>query len=130
MVVGALDEHEARNKTLRRALELALGGRDTLCVLEAVVVAEQAEVQIRAVDFIEVEHIDAAVGGRHLLEQEDIEEPAHQRIATQVVPECRPFGGELLLHAAEENAQWGHARRGRSWWMMSRHTPMTRCCDA
>jgi hypothetical protein len=43
----------------------------------------------------------------NFLEQERLEEPAQQRVAAQVIPQGRPFFGELLLHAADEDAQ-GH----------------------
>lgn len=42
-------------------------------------------------DFIYVTGVGTAVGGRHVLEEEDPEEPTHQGIAPQVIAECFPL---------------------------------------
>lgn len=108
-VVGALDIDHPVLAFGARQVELALGRRDALRILETVVVPEQPDEHVAAPHFVEIQLIRATVGGRHVLEQEDLEEAPHQRIATQVIAQGRPLLGELLLHAADENADRGHA---------------------
>src|SRR5947199_3112640 len=67
--------------------------------------------EISALHLGEVHLIGGTVRGGNLLEQKDLEEPPHQRIATQIVAQCGPLLGQLFLHAADEEPQRGHTRR-------------------
>src|SRR5947209_20495436 len=67
--------------------------------------------EIRALHLDEVPLIGGAVRGGNLLEQKELEEPAHQRIAAQIVAQCGPLLGQLFLHAADEEPQRCHTRR-------------------
>jgi len=54
--------------------------------------------------------VEVQVVGRDVLE-----EPPHQCVAPQVVAEGRTFPGELLLHAADEDADGGQGEGGHIW---------------
>src|SRR5207249_9784554 len=68
-------------------------------------------VEVAALHLGEVQLIGGPVRGGTLLEQKDLEEPPHQRIAAQIVAQCGPLLGQLFLHAADEEAQRCHTRR-------------------
>ena len=115
VVGGALDEDHARLAQPAGMKELAVGGRQPLGVLGAIPGSEQAQVKVASGHLVEVRGIGADIGRGQVLEQEHLEEPAQQRIAMDVVPQQPPFDGQLLLHAAEEDAGHGMAAlRGRS----------------
>lgn len=54
-------------------------------------------------DFLKVNGVGPAVGGGNVFKEEDLEEAAEQGIPEEVGPEHLALGGELLLHAADEN---------------------------
>ncbi len=103
-VAGALDEDEPGLPLLGSPIELALGRRDSLVVLEAVVASEQAEVDITPIHLAQVNLVGASVPRRQILEEEDREEPAQQGIALDEVAYRASFFRELLLNAADEDA--------------------------
>ena len=102
-VIGGLEKDQAGFAALAGALKLPLGGPDPFGVDTAVFTAEQAHIESAAVDVLEVEVIGAAVAGGQVFEQHRLEEAPQQRIPLQEVAKRQPFGGELLLHAAEED---------------------------
>jgi hypothetical protein len=61
--------------------KLPFGRRKAVGVLETILVAEQPDIDIAAVDLVEIHLVGPAVRGGHLLKQEGLEEAAEQRIA-------------------------------------------------
>ena len=92
----------------RSALEFALSGRDPLGILTAVVPPEQPHVDIAPVDFVHVHSAGPPVGRRHFLKETDLEEMSHEGIAAQIVAQVLPLERELLLDAADEDADRSH----------------------
>ena len=104
LVIGALHENKAQLVLACGRFKLPLGGGNPLRVLEAVVVAEQANVNVAKPHLFEIHLIGTAVGGGDLLEEKRLEEPAHQGVTTHIVAQSRSFLGELFLHAADEDS--------------------------
>ncbi len=109
LVVRALDVDEPVLSFGSGEVKLPLGRREPLGVLDAVVVSEQPDIEVAASNFVQIQVIYAAVGGRDVFEKEDLDESPHQCVASQVVTEGRPLVDKLLLHAADEDANGGHA---------------------
>jgi hypothetical protein len=107
-IVGPLHEDQSVLMELGGLLELPLSGRDTLSVLVAIVVAEQPEVDVAAFHLVQIHLIGPTVRRGNLLEQETLEEAPQEGISEEVVPEGHALLRELLLHAADENAQGLH----------------------
>ena len=57
----------------------------------------------------EIGLIRPATGSRQVFEEEYIVKTAQQGILLDVIEECPPFFCKLLLHAADEDADGGHA---------------------
>ncbi len=102
-VIRAPDVDQAGDAASGGMVEFTLGGRDALLVLKAVVVAKDAEVDVAARDFVEIDPIGAAVAGGQFLEQEHLgDEAAQHGIAEQEGFQVAPLLREFLLHAADE----------------------------
>ena len=88
-----------------RAVELALSRRQSLRVLEPVLVAKQPQVNPAPVHLIQIHITRSPVRRRQIFEQEHLEEPPQQRIALNVILQRPPFRGEFLLNAADEDGR-------------------------
>ena len=101
------DEHQPGFALGRGAVEFALGRGNAFGVLETIVVAEQAEIHVSRVHFRQIEFIGPTTGGRHILEQEHVEEAAQQRVMVHEVADGPAFGSQFLLHGADKDASDG-----------------------
>jgi len=84
------------------------GRGNALCVLVAVIVAQDAQVDVAALDFREVNLIGALIAGGEFLKQEDLgDEPPQERITQQKRLQIAAERREFLLHAADEDSEAG-----------------------
>ena len=105
LVIRAFDENQPMLVPPGGQFKFPFRRRNPLRVLEAVFVAEQAHIDIAPFDLIEINVVRPAVGGGDFFKEKRLKEPAQQRIAAQIIPQRRPFPGELLLHRTDEDAQ-------------------------
>ena len=103
-IAFALDVDEARLAQFGCAVELMFGRRDALCILIAILVAKQRQIDIAGCHFVQVGHAGRLILCRKLLKQERFKKTAQQRVIAQIVGERGPFGRKLLLHAADKDA--------------------------
>jgi len=89
-------------------VELALRRRNTASVLDTIAVTEQADVDIAAVDFRQIDLIGPPVARRQVLEQEHREEATQERVSLDERLHRAALLGELLLDAADENQSRAH----------------------
>ena len=112
-VFNALHENEAVHTESGRAVELPLRRRNPRFVFVPIPPAEQPDVEVAPLDFVQIKFIGPPVRRRYVLEQEHVEETPQQRIFAHIVTQRLALLRELALHAADEDADGGHAL-GRS----------------
>ena len=100
---GTFDENNAVLAELGGRVEFAVGRGKAVGVLPAVFVAQQSQIDVAPLDFLKVNGVGTAVAGGNVFKKECIKETAKQRVAKEVSLERLALGGELLLHAADEN---------------------------
>jgi hypothetical protein len=106
LLVRAPDVDQARLAEPGGRVVLAFGRRDAASILVAVLVPEEAEVDVAALHLVEVGRLRVLVPRRQLLEQEDLRDVfREQRVAEQERLQIPAQRLELLLHAGDEDAE-------------------------
>ena len=98
-----LDEDETLAAARGRVIELALGRRDALRILESVLRAEEADVDRRTLDLGEEHRARFAIRRRKIFEEKHLEALVEELVAAHKVAERLPLGRELLLRTADED---------------------------
>src|SRR5207237_6107478 len=98
-----LDEDETLASACGGAIELALGRRDALRILESVLRAEEADVDRRMLDLGEEHRARFTIRRRKIFEEKHLEALTEELVAAHKVAESLPLGRELLLRAADED---------------------------
>ena len=110
-IIGSLynTRHQAHLAAGRGTVELMLGGRHSCCVLETVVVAEQADTDLAMIHLGQIDLVDPPVGCGQVLEQEHAKKTPQQGIAFDKRLYSTPLIRELFLHTADEDRHHGDA---------------------
>ena len=123
----ALHENEAMHAESGRAVELPLRRRNPRFVFAPIPPAEQPDVEVAPLDFVQIEFVRPLIRRRCVLEEEHVEETPQQRIFVHIVTQRLALLRELALHAADEDADGDHAL-SRSVWNPTANAFISRGC--
>jgi len=89
-------------------VEFPAGRRIPFLAFLSVFLPEEPHVHVTPFNFVEIDLIGPFVNGGHVFKKKYIEEPAQQGISPEKFPQSLSLLGELLLNAAEEDADLVH----------------------